>query len=57
MASALMVGDGPSGITAAEKLRGLVPDQAALANPSAHPVKAAPYFAHALFSPPDTILA
>src|SRR5207245_2594773 len=57
MASALMAGDGPSGITAAEKLRGLVPDQAALAIPGAHPVKAAPYFAHTLFSPPDTILA
>jgi tetratricopeptide (TPR) repeat protein len=57
MASALMSGDGPSGIAAAEKLRGLVPDQAALAIPGAHPVKAAPYFAHAMFSPPDTILA
>src|SRR5215470_10179967 len=57
MASALMAGDGPSGITAAEKLRGLVPDQAALAIPGAHPVKAAPYFAHALFSTPDAILA
>jgi len=57
MASALMAGDGPSGISAAEKLRALVPDQAALAIPGAHPVKAAPYFAHALFSPPDVILA
>ena len=57
MVSALMAGDGPSGIAAAEKLRSLVPDQAALAIPGAHPVKAAPYFAHALFSPPDTILA
>jgi tetratricopeptide (TPR) repeat protein len=57
MASALMAGDGPSGITAAEKLRGLVPDQAALAIPGAHPVKAAPYFAHTLFSTPDAILA
>jgi len=57
MASALMAGDGSSGITAAEKLRGLVPDQAALAIPGAHPVKAAPYFAHTLFSPADTILA
>ena len=56
MASALMAGDGPSGISAAEKLRGLVPDQAALAIPGAHPVKAAPYFAHAMFSPPDVIL-
>ena len=57
MASALMAGDGPSGIAAAEKLRGLVPDQAALAIPGAHPVKAAPYFAHALFSTPEVILA
>jgi len=57
MVSALMAGDGPSGIAAAEKLRSLVPDQAAPAIPGAHPVKAAPYFAHALFSPPDTILA
>ena len=57
MASALMSGDAPSGIAAAEKLRALVPDQAALAIAGAHPVKAAPYFAHALFSPPDTILA
>jgi tetratricopeptide (TPR) repeat protein len=56
MASALMAGDGPSGIAAAEKLRGLVPDQAALAIPGAHPVKAAPYFAHALFSTPEVIL-
>src|SRR5258708_34281534 len=57
MASALMAGDGPSGIAAAEKLRGLVPDQAALAIPGAHPVKAAPYFAHTLFSTPEVILA
>jgi tetratricopeptide (TPR) repeat protein len=57
MASALMSGDAAAGIAAAEKLRGLLPDQAALANPSAHPVKAAPYFAHALLSPPDVILA
>src|SRR6516165_6673178 len=57
MASAQMSGDGPTVIAAAEKLRGLVPDQAALGIPGAHPVKAAPYFAHAMFSPPDTILA
>src|SRR5258708_25286793 len=57
MAPALMGGDGPSGIAAAEKLRGLVPDQAALAIPGAHPVKAAPYFAHTLFSTPEVILA
>src|SRR6516164_1532239 len=34
LASALMSGDGTSGITAAEKLRGLVPDQAALGIPN-----------------------
>jgi len=56
MASALMAGDGANGIAAAEKLRGLLPDAAALAIPGAHPVKAAPYYAHALFSPPDAIL-
>src|SRR5262245_41620348 len=57
MASALMSGDGASGIDAAEKLRGLVPEQAALAIPGAHPVKAAPYFAYTLFSSPETVLA
>jgi tetratricopeptide (TPR) repeat protein len=57
MASALMSGDAASGIAAAEKLSGIVPDAAALAVPGAHPVKAAPYFAHALFSPPEVILA
>jgi tetratricopeptide (TPR) repeat protein len=57
MASALMSGDGASAINAAEKLGGLLPDQAALAIPGAHPVKAAPYYAHTLFSTPETILA
>jgi tetratricopeptide (TPR) repeat protein len=57
MASALMSGDGPSGIAAAEKLGGLVPEQAALAIPGAQPVKAAPYFAHTLFSSPEAVLA
>jgi tetratricopeptide (TPR) repeat protein len=57
MASALMAGDGANSIAAAEKLRGLMPDDAALAIPGTHPVKAAPYYAHALFSAPDVILA
>src|SRR6476469_5049168 len=57
MASALMAGDGANSIAAAEKLHGLVPDAAALAIPGTHPVKAAPYYAHALFSSPDAILA
>src|SRR4029077_3919802 len=57
MASALMAGEGANSIAAAEKLHGLVPDAAALAIPGTHPVKAAPYYAHALFSSPDAILA
>lgn len=57
MASALMAGDGVKSIAAAGKLHGLVPDAAALAIPGAHPVKAAPYYAHALFSSPEAILA
>src|SRR3954462_355186 len=57
MASALMAGDGPNSIAAADKLHGLIPDAAALAIPGAQPVKAAPYYAHALFSSPDAILA
>ena len=57
MASALMSGDGAAAIAAAEKLRSLVPEEAALAIPGSHPVKASRYFAHAMFSPPDVILA
>src|SRR6476646_1611431 len=57
MASALMAGDGANSIAAADKLHGLVPDAAALAIPGTHPVKAAPYYAHALFSSPEAILA
>jgi tetratricopeptide (TPR) repeat protein len=52
-----MAGDGANSIAAAEKLHGLVPDAEALAIPGTHPVKAAPYYAHALFSSPDAILA
>src|SRR6202030_1705065 len=50
-------GDGPTVIAAAEKLRGLIPDEVARGIALVQPVKAAPYFAHALFSPPDTVLA
>src|SRR5215204_1997390 len=57
MASAQMAGDGPTVIAAAEKLRELVPDEAARGIAMVQPVKAAPYFAHALFSPPATVLA
>jgi tetratricopeptide (TPR) repeat protein len=57
LASAQMAGDGVTVIAAAEKLRGLIPDEVARDIAMVHPVKAAPYFAHALFSPPETILA
>src|SRR5215831_11799140 len=57
MASAQMAGDGPTVIAAAEKLRGLIPDEVARGIALVQPVKAAPYFAHALFSPSATVLA
>ena len=57
MASAQLAGDGPTVIAAAEKLRELIPDQAARGIAMVQPVKAAPYFAHAQFSAPETILA
>jgi tetratricopeptide (TPR) repeat protein len=57
MASAQMAGDGPTVIAAAEKLSKLIPDEAARAIAMVQPVKAAPYFAHAQFSTPETILA
>ncbi len=57
LASAQMAGDGPTVIAAAEKLRGLIPDEVARSIALVQPVKAAPYFAHALFSLPATVLA
>ncbi len=57
MASAQMAGDGIAVIAAAEKLRGLIPDEVARGIAMVQPVKAAPYFAHAQFSTPETILA
>jgi len=57
MASAQMAGDGATVIAAAEKLRGLIPDDVARGVAMAQPVKAASYFAHAQFSTPDAILA
>src|SRR5947199_1749551 len=57
IASAQMAGDGPIVIAAAEKLRGLIPDEIARGIAMTQPVKAAPYFAHAQFSTPETILA
>src|SRR5258708_8265252 len=57
MASAQMAGDGKTVIASAEKLRELIPDQLAGGAAMSQPVKAAPYFAHAQFSTPETILA
>ena len=57
MATAQMSGDGPTVIAAAEKLHGLIPDEVARGIAMVQPVKAAPYFAHAQFSSPETILA
>ena len=57
MASAQMAGDGVTVIAAADKLRGLIPDELARGIALVQPVKAAPYFAHAQFSTPDAILA
>jgi tetratricopeptide (TPR) repeat protein len=56
LAAAQMSGDGPTVIAAAEKLRGLIPDEVARGIAMTQPVKAAPYFAHAQFSPPEAIL-
>lgn len=55
--SAQMAGDGPTVIAAADKLARTIPDDAARAIPMVQPIKAAPLFAHAQFSTPDTILA
>src|SRR5204862_5044685 len=57
MASAQLAGDGQTVIAAAEKLRELIPDEIARGIAMVQPVKAAPYFAHAQFSTPETILA
>jgi tetratricopeptide (TPR) repeat protein len=57
LASAQMSGDGGTVIAAAEKLGGLIPGEAARDIPLVQPVKAAPYFAHALFGSPAAVLA
>jgi len=57
MASAHMAGDGKTALAAAEKLARVVSEEAARTIPLVQPITAAPYFAHAQFSPPDTVLA
>ncbi|AGA11225.1 hypothetical protein [Sinorhizobium meliloti] len=58
LVSAQMAGDGPTAIEAAQKLSGVISDELARAAPAfVQPIKAAPLFAHAQFSDPETILA
>src|SRR5246127_3608405 len=56
LASAQMAGGGATVIAQGEKPRGLLTGEGARGIAMVHPVKAAPYFAHALFSPPATVL-
>lgn len=57
MTAALMAGQGAAALGAADKLAALIPDKAAEAIALAQPIKQAPYFIHAQFSDPQTILA
>ena len=57
MVSAQMAGDGRSAIAAADKLADIVSDEAARSIAWVQPIKVAPYFAHAQFSPAQSILA
>ncbi|HWP01542.1 MAG TPA: hypothetical protein VNL74_13120 [Methylococcus sp.] len=56
LVSAQMVGDGETALTAAEKLAGVISNEAVRTVPWAQPIKAAPYFAHAQFGTPETVL-
>lgn len=57
LVSAQMAGDGPTAVSAAEKLRATVTEEAARTIPWVQPIMAAPYFAHAQFSAPETVMA
>ena len=56
MASAQMAGEANSALEAAQKLGIIVSDEAVRNIPWVQPIKVAPYFAHAQFSAPDTVL-
>jgi tetratricopeptide (TPR) repeat protein len=56
MVSAQMGGDGRTALEAAAKLDASLTHEAVRAMAGLQPVKAAPYLAHALFSPPDVVL-
>ncbi len=55
--SAQMAGDAKTTIEAADKLAGVVPEEMLSTFAYAQPVVVAPYFAHAQYSEPDTVLA
>ena len=57
MASAQMAGDGAAAVAAAEKLAHVVRADAGRTIPWVQPIMAAPFFAHAQFSAPATVLA
>ena len=57
MTAALMAGHRDAALAAGEKLAGLVPDDVAQVVALAQPIKQAPYFIHAQFSDPHSILA
>lgn len=56
MVSAQMADDGKTALAAADKLAGALSDETLRAVPWVQPVKAAPYFAHAQYSPPVVVL-
>lgn len=57
MVSAQMAGDGDAAVAAAAKLARVVTAEAGRTIPWVQPIQMAPYFAHAQFSTPTTILA
>lgn len=57
MTSAQMAGDGKSAVSAAQKLAGVVSEDAGRSIAWVQPILVAPYFAHAQFSAPATTLA
>ncbi|MBQ0823342.1 hypothetical protein KBI52_24445 [Microvirga sp. HBU67558] len=57
MVSALTGGDGRTAVAAAQKLSGIVSDRAKREVPWTQPIAAAPYYAQALFSMPEDVLA
>jgi len=57
LASAQMAGDGPTTMAYVERLEGKIPDAMAEQVGWIQAIRTAPYFAHAQFSSPETILA